>query len=77
MEEEPEPQPIHDLLASWPSSYRASSAPWWCSGGAVVALFLQRLMARFLEGLGLEDLFERTGAATPSGSSGTRAVPRA
>jgi small-conductance mechanosensitive channel len=29
----------------------------------VVALLLQRVMARFLEGLGLDDLFERTGAA--------------
>ena len=29
----------------------------------VVALFLQRLMTRFLVGLGLDDLFERTGAA--------------
>jgi small-conductance mechanosensitive channel len=29
----------------------------------VVALLLQRLMARFLEGIGLDDLFERTGAA--------------
>jgi small-conductance mechanosensitive channel len=31
----------------------------------VVALLLQRLMARFLESLGLDDLFERTGAANP------------
>jgi len=30
----------------------------------VVALLLQRLMARFLESLGLENLFERTGAAS-------------
>src|ERR671917_1178021 len=30
----------------------------------VVALLLQRLMARFLEGIGLDELFERTGAAT-------------
>ena len=29
----------------------------------VVALLLQRLMARFLEGIGLDELFERTGAA--------------
>jgi small-conductance mechanosensitive channel len=29
----------------------------------VVALLLQRLMSRFLEGIGLDDLFERTGAA--------------
>jgi small-conductance mechanosensitive channel len=29
----------------------------------VVALVLQRLMSRFLEGIGLDDLFERTGAA--------------
>jgi len=29
----------------------------------VVALLLQRLVARFLAGLGLDDLFERTGAA--------------
>ncbi|MDP8950213.1 MAG: mechanosensitive ion channel family protein [Actinomycetota bacterium] len=29
----------------------------------VVALLLQRLMARFLEEIGLDDLFERTGAA--------------
>ena len=29
----------------------------------VAALLLQRLMARFLEGVGLDDLFERTGAA--------------
>ena len=29
----------------------------------VLALLLQRLMARFLEGLGLDELFERTGAA--------------
>lgn len=29
----------------------------------VVALLLQRLLARFLEGLGLDDLFDRTGAA--------------
>jgi small-conductance mechanosensitive channel len=29
----------------------------------VVALLLQRLVARFLEGLGLDDLFRRTGAA--------------
>jgi len=30
----------------------------------VVALVLQRLMARFLEGLGIDELFERTGAAS-------------
>ena len=30
----------------------------------VVALLLQRLMARFLEGLGIDELFERTGAAS-------------
>jgi small-conductance mechanosensitive channel len=30
----------------------------------VVALLLQRLMARFLESIGLDELFERTGAAT-------------
>jgi hypothetical protein len=29
----------------------------------VVALLLQRLMASFLEGLGIDELFERTGAA--------------
>src|SRR3712207_2945529 len=29
----------------------------------VVALLLQRLMARFLEGIGLDNLFETTGAA--------------
>ena len=29
----------------------------------VVALLLQRLMARFLEGLGVDEIFERTGAA--------------
>ena len=29
----------------------------------VLALLLQRLMARFLEGLGIDELFERTGAA--------------
>src|ERR687889_1030079 len=29
----------------------------------VVALFLQRLMARFLEEIGLDDLFQRTGVA--------------
>jgi len=29
----------------------------------VVALFLQRLMSRFLQNMGLDDLFERTGAA--------------
>ena len=29
----------------------------------VLALLLQRLMARSLEGLGLDELFERTGAA--------------
>jgi small-conductance mechanosensitive channel len=31
----------------------------------VVALLLQRLMARFLEEIGLDSLFERTGAANP------------
>jgi small-conductance mechanosensitive channel len=31
----------------------------------VVAYLLQRLMARFLEEIGLDDLFERTGAAHP------------
>jgi small-conductance mechanosensitive channel len=30
----------------------------------VVALLLKRLLARFLEGIGLDDLFDRTGAAT-------------
>ncbi len=47
----------------------------------VVALLLKRLLARFLEGLGLDDLFDRTGAANslwqlgyeggPSGLLGT------
>ena len=47
----------------------------------VVALVLKRLLARFLEGLGLDDLFDRTGAANslwqlgyeggPSGLLGT------
>ena len=31
----------------------------------VIALLLQRLMARFLEEIGLDSLFERTGAANP------------
>ncbi len=31
----------------------------------VIALLLQRLMARFLEEIGLDSLFERTGAASP------------
>jgi small-conductance mechanosensitive channel len=31
----------------------------------VIALLLQRLMARFLEEIGLDNLFERTGAANP------------
>ncbi len=30
----------------------------------VIAIFLQRMVARFLEKLGLDDLFERTGAAS-------------
>jgi small-conductance mechanosensitive channel len=30
----------------------------------VVALLLKRLLARFLEGIGLDDLFDKTGAAT-------------
>jgi small-conductance mechanosensitive channel len=34
-------------------------------GALVIAFLLQRLMARFLEGIGLDDLFERTGAANP------------
>jgi small-conductance mechanosensitive channel len=51
--------------ARWASSYRAYSAPSVVVllAALVVALLLQRLVARFLASLGLDDLFRRTGAA--------------
>jgi small-conductance mechanosensitive channel len=58
------PQPIHDLVSKLAEFVpRLVGAVVVLLVALVVALFLQRLMARFLEGLGLEDLFERTGAA--------------
>jgi small-conductance mechanosensitive channel len=41
----------------------------------VVAYLLQRLMARFLEEIGLDDLFERTGAANPLSHLGYEGGP--
>lgn len=41
----------------------------------VVALLLQRLMARFLEQIGLDDLFERAGAANSLGQLGYEGGP--
>ncbi|MGH3148320.1 MAG: mechanosensitive ion channel family protein [Rubrobacter sp.] len=41
----------------------------------VVALLLQRLMARFLERIGIDDLFERTGAAGSLGQLGYEGGP--
>jgi small-conductance mechanosensitive channel len=41
----------------------------------VAALLLQRLMARFLAEIGLDDLFERTGAANPLSHLGFRGGP--
>lgn len=41
----------------------------------VVALLLQRLVARFLEEIGLDDLFERTGAANSLSHLGYEAGP--
>jgi small-conductance mechanosensitive channel len=58
------PQPIHDLVGTL-----AEFVPHLVGAVAVllvalvVALLLQRLVARFLESLGLDVLFERTGAA--------------
>ena len=43
----------------------------------VAALFLQRLMARFLEEIGLDDLFQRTGAANSLWQFGYEGGPRA
>jgi small-conductance mechanosensitive channel len=41
----------------------------------VIALLLQRLMARFLEEIGLDDLFERTGAANSLSTLGYEGGP--
>lgn len=41
----------------------------------VIAIFLQRMAARFLEKLGLDDLFERTGASNSLGQLGYDAGP--
>ena len=41
----------------------------------VIALLLQRLMARFLEEIGLDDLFERTGAANSLSALGYESGP--
>ncbi len=58
------PQPTHDLVSTLAEFVpRLVGAVVVLLMALVVALLLQRLMARFLEGLGLEDLFERTGAA--------------
>ncbi|MEJ7814671.1 MAG: mechanosensitive ion channel domain-containing protein [Rubrobacter sp.] len=58
------PQPTHDLVSTLAEFVpRLVGAVVVLLVALVVALLLQRLMARFLEGLGLEDLFERTGAA--------------
>lgn len=58
------PQPTHDLVSTLAEFVpRLVGAVVVLLVALVVALLLQRLMARFLEDLGLEDLFERTGAA--------------
>jgi small-conductance mechanosensitive channel len=58
------PQPTHDLVSTLAEFVpRLVGAVVVLLVTLVVALLLQRLMARFLEGLGIEDLFERTGAA--------------
>ena len=58
------PQPTHDLVSTLAEFVpRLVGAVVVLLVALVVALLLQRLMARFLEGLGLDDLFERTGAA--------------
>jgi small-conductance mechanosensitive channel len=58
------PQPTHDLVSTLAEFVpRLLGAVVVLLVTLVVALLLQRLMARFLEGLGIEDLFERTGAA--------------
>jgi small-conductance mechanosensitive channel len=57
-------QPTHDLVSTLAEFVpRLVGAVVVLLVALVLALLLQRLMARFLEGLGLEDLFERTGAA--------------
>jgi small-conductance mechanosensitive channel len=58
------PQPTHDLVSTLADFVpRLVGAVVVLLVALVVALLLQRLTARFLESLGLEDLFERTGAA--------------
>jgi small-conductance mechanosensitive channel len=57
-------QPTHDLVSTLAEFVpRLVGAVVVLLVALVLALLLQRLMARFLEGLGLEALFERTGAA--------------
>jgi small-conductance mechanosensitive channel len=58
------PQATHDLVSTLADFVpRLVGAAVALLVALVVALLLQRLTARFLESLGLEDLFERTGAA--------------
>jgi small-conductance mechanosensitive channel len=58
------PQPTHDLVSTLAEFVpRLVGAVVVLLVALVVALLLQRLVARFLESLGLDDLFERTGAA--------------
>ncbi|MDQ3864538.1 MAG: mechanosensitive ion channel [Actinomycetota bacterium] len=58
------PQPTHDHVSTLAEFVpRLVGAVVVLLAALVVALLLQRLMARFLARLGLEDLFERTGAA--------------
>lgn len=57
-------QPTNDLLATLAEFVpRLAGAAVVLLLALVVALLLQRLLARFLETLGLDDLFDRTGAA--------------
>jgi small-conductance mechanosensitive channel len=70
------PQSVHDLVSTLADFVpRLVAAIVVLLVALVVALLLQRLIVRFLESLGLEDLFERTGAANSLGQLGYEGGP--
>src|SRR5215213_1439830 len=70
------PQHTHDLVSTLADFVpRLVGAAVVLLVALVVALLLQRLTVRFLESLGLEDLFERTGAANSLGQLGYEGGP--
>jgi small-conductance mechanosensitive channel len=70
------PQATHDLVSTLAEYVpRLVGAVVVLLVTLVVALVLQRLMARFLESLGLEELFEKTGAASSLGQLGYEGGP--